>query len=55
MKAATSWARIKCALVFMVLMIIPLPVTSTMGLLIVIFRPDWFKKLVDTIYADKDE
>ncbi len=49
-------ARIKTALVLIVLMvvsIVPIPVTSTIGLLIVIFRPNWFKQLVDTIYADK--
>jgi hypothetical protein len=32
---------------------VPIPITSTIGLLIVIFRPNWFKRLVDTIYADK--
>jgi hypothetical protein len=49
-------ARIKTALVLIVLMVVsvvPIPVTSTIGLLIVIFRPDWFKRLVDTIYSDK--
>ena len=49
-------ARIKTALVLIVLMvvsIVPIPITSTIGLLIVIFRPNWFKELVDTIYADK--
>lgn len=56
MKAVSSWARIKCAIVFIVFMIVsigPVPITSTMGLLVVIFRPTWFKKLVDNIYADK--
>ena len=53
----TTLARIKSALVMILLMIIsigPIPVTSTIGLLVVIFRPRWFKVLVDTIYADKD-
>lgn len=57
MKAVSSWARIKCAIVFIVFMIVsigPVPITSTMGLLVVIFRPTWFKKLVDKIYADKN-
>ena len=58
MNAVSSFSRIKCALVFIVLMIVsigPIPITSTMGLLVVIFRPLWFKRLVDTIYADKKE
>jgi hypothetical protein len=37
----------------MIFSIGPIPVTSTIGLLVVIFRPSWFKKLVDDIYADK--
>lgn len=56
MNRVSSLARIKCALVFIVFMIFsigPIPVTSTIGLLVVIFRPAWFKKLVDNIYADK--
>lgn len=57
MNKSSSLARIKCAIAFVVLMIIsigPIPVTSTIGLLVVILRPAWFKKLVDDIYADKD-
>ena len=57
MNKVSNWARIKCAIVFIVLMIFsigPVPVTSTIGLFVVIFRPNWFKKLVLTIYADKD-
>lgn len=56
MNRVSSLARIKCALVFIVFMIFsigPIPVTSTIGLLVVIFRPAWFKNLVDNIYADK--
>lgn len=56
MNSVSSLPRIKCALAFVVLMIIsigPIPVTSTIGLLVVIFRPVWFKRLVDEIYADK--
>ena len=49
-------ARIKCALVLIIFMLIPiLPVTGTIGLFIVIFRPIWFKRLVDNVYADKDD
>lgn len=49
-------ARVKTAIVMIVFMIIsigPIPITSTIGLLIVLFRPQWFKRLVDTIYCDK--
>lgn len=52
---ASSITRIKCALVFVVLMIFsvgPIPITSSIGLYVVLFRPDWFKKLVEAIYAD---
>jgi len=59
MKAVSVFARIKCAIVliiFMSMSVIPmLPITSTIGLFVVIFRPRWFKKLVDNIYADKHE
>lgn len=58
MKAAATFARIKTALVLIILMfisVVPIPVTSTIGLFIVIFRPLWFKKLVDNVYADKSE
>jgi Zn-dependent protease len=49
-------ARIKCALVLIIFMLIPLfPITGTIGLFIVIFRPIWFKKLVDNVYADKND
>jgi hypothetical protein len=33
-------------IVFMIISIGPIPITSTIGLLIVIFRPQWFKHLV---------
>ena len=56
MKAAPFVARIKCGLVLMVFMLIPIfPITSTIGLFVVIFRPNWFKQLVDTVYADKGD
>jgi hypothetical protein len=58
MKAVSTWARIKCAIVFIVFMIFsigPIPVTSAIGLFVVIFRPTWFKRLVDKIYADKND
>ncbi|TCV85683.1 MULTISPECIES: hypothetical protein [Methylomonas] len=52
----TSLTRIKCALVFIVFMLFsvgPVPITSSIGLYVVIFRPRWFKELVNKIYADK--
>ncbi len=46
-------ARILTAL-FLVLMALigigPIPTTSLIGMYIVIFRPRWFKDLMDTIY-----
>lgn len=57
MNTVSSWARIKCAIVFLVFMVFsvgPIPITSTIGLLVVLFRPAWFKTLVDKIYSDKD-
>jgi hypothetical protein len=56
MIAASVGSRIKCALVLIIFTLIPiLPVTGTIGLFIVIFRPMWFKKLVDNVYADKND
>jgi len=56
MIASSIGSRIKCALVLIVFMLIPiLPVTGTIGLFILIFRPIWFKKLVDNVYADKSD
>ena len=56
MIAVSIVARIKCALVLIIFMLIPiLPITGTIGLFILIFRPIWFKKLVDNVYADKND
>lgn len=58
MKSISIFARLKCGLVLIILMlvsVVPIPITSTIGLFIVIFRPRWFKKLVDNIYADKND
>jgi hypothetical protein len=53
-KTVSIVARIKCGLVLFTFMLIPIfPITSTIGLYIVILRPLWFKQLVDTVYADK--
>jgi hypothetical protein len=56
MKAGSLMARIKCGLVLIIFMLIPvIPITGTIGLFILIFRPLWFRKLVDNVYADKDD
>jgi hypothetical protein len=56
MRAGSLMARIKCALVLIIFMLIPvIPITGTIGLFILIFRPIWFRKLVDKVYADKDD
>jgi hypothetical protein len=39
----------------MIFSIGPIPVASMIGLFVVIFRPTWFKKLVENIYADKND
>ena len=47
--------RIKCALVLIGLTLLglgPMPVTSLIGLYIVVFRPQWFKQLVERIYTE---
>ncbi len=52
----STWVRIQCAIVLFIFMIIsigPFPITSTICLYVVIFRPRWFKSLVDKVYADK--
>ncbi len=56
MIAVSIGARIKCALVLIIFTLIPiLPITGTIGLFIVIYRPIWFKKLVDNVYVDKND
>ncbi|MGR9114615.1 MAG: hypothetical protein ACU85E_02530 [Gammaproteobacteria bacterium] len=40
-------------LVFAFLGVGPIPLTSTFGLFVVLFRPKWFKKFVDAVYAGK--
>lgn len=56
--AKATLTRIQCALVLIIFMIGsigPIPITSTIGLYVVIFRPAWFKKLVNAIYADVND
>ncbi|MEQ1638673.1 MAG: hypothetical protein ABL903_18585 [Methylococcales bacterium] len=55
MNSSPLSTRIKCALVliaFTVLGLGPIPITSVLGLVIVLFRPKWFKNLVERIYTD---
>ena len=57
MNAISIRVRLKCALVLVIFAILgvgPIPITSTIGLLVVVFRPNWFKKLVHDIYIDKE-
>ncbi len=52
--AAANIARIKslvCLLILLLLDIAPVPVTSAIGLYVVIARPKWFKALVEKIYC----
>ncbi len=52
--AAANIARIKslvCLLMLLLLDIAPVPVTSSIGLYVVIARPKWFKALVEKIYC----
>ena len=54
MNHVSFFSRIKCIFVFLLLMLIdigPVPVTALIGLFILMFRPRWFKVLVDHIYA----
>jgi hypothetical protein len=56
MMTSSIAARIKCALALIIFMLIPiLPVTGAIGLFILIYRPTWFKRLVDNVYADKED
>lgn len=56
MRTSSLMARMKCGLVLILFMLIPvIPITGTIGLFILIFRPIWFRTLVDNVYADKDD
>jgi hypothetical protein len=55
MNTQSLFTRFKCAVVlllFAVLGLGPFPITSLLGVYVVIFRPQWFKNLVARIYAD---
>jgi len=54
MNQAAFFPRIKCFFVLLLLMIadiLPIPILGLICLFILLFRPPWFKELVDTIYA----
>lgn len=47
------YSRIKYSIVFIALMLIdigPIPVTALLGLYVIIFRPRWFKNIIDKLY-----
>ena len=50
------FTRLMClvALLFLVLIeILPIPFTALTSIYILLFRPYWFKKLVDRVYSSK--
>ncbi|MGR8933976.1 MAG: hypothetical protein ACU837_06240 [Gammaproteobacteria bacterium] len=52
---ASFFIRAKCFVVLLLLMLIdigPIPVTAVIALLVLMFRPRWFKELVDRIYSN---
>ncbi|SJM90773.1 conserved hypothetical protein [Crenothrix polyspora] len=56
MNTSSLFPRLKCAVVLIIFTVLglgPVPITSVVGLFVVIFRPQWFKNLVDRIYGDK--
>lgn len=47
------YTRLKYGGLFILLMLIdigPIPVTAMAALYVILFRPHWFKKLIDDIY-----
>jgi hypothetical protein len=55
-KRTCACSCIKYALVLNLFMLTPIiPVTGSIGLYVLIFRPSWFKKLVDNMYANKTD
>ena len=54
MNQVAFFSRLKCTFALLLLMLIdigPVPVTALIGLFIILFRPVWFKELVDQIYS----
>jgi hypothetical protein len=49
--------RIKLLIVLVLLTVLgigPMPVTSVIGIYVVLFRPAWFKRMVLRLYEDPD-
>lgn len=49
--------RIKLLIVLVLLTVMglgPMPVTSVVGIYVVLFRPAWFKRMVLKLYEDPD-
>ncbi|WP_394754811.1 hypothetical protein [Crenothrix sp.] len=56
MNTSSLITRLKCAVVLILFAILglgPFPVTSLLGVYVVIFRPQWFKNLVARIYTNE--
>jgi hypothetical protein len=54
MNPIASFARIKCFIVLLLLMIVdilPVPIVGIICMIILLIRPRWFKELVDDIYG----
>ncbi|CCE22588.1 hypothetical protein [Methylotuvimicrobium alcaliphilum] len=54
----TTSIRAKCALTLILIAIAsigPIPITSTLGAFVALFRPRWFKTLVDNIYGSNSQ
>ncbi len=55
MNLAPFSLRIKCFFVLLVLMVFdisPIPILETIFMYILLFRPRWFKELIDKIYTE---
>ncbi len=56
MNKSTAFTRLIICIVFLlvliVLHIIPLPILELLMLYIMVFRPRWFKDLIDSIYKE---
>jgi hypothetical protein len=54
MKYVAFFPRLKCFFILLLLMIadvVPIPILGLICMFILLFRPPWFKELVDIIYA----
>jgi hypothetical protein len=54
MNRIASFARIKCFIILLLLMIadiLPVPILGVICMYILLTRPPWFKKMVEDIYV----